>query len=99
MSIKIDKMRWFLEFRHYTRGLELIHRRIKRDLIKRYKLPDWSPEIAEAALRREYSHLRNNMLKKLQEIENIVDHGIFIEEDQFMDLYLSLKEIQDLIGH
>ncbi len=30
------KMRWFIEYKQYSRGLELIYRRLKRNLIKRY---------------------------------------------------------------
>ncbi|MHA2365054.1 MAG: DUF4350 domain-containing protein [Candidatus Hodarchaeales archaeon] len=91
------KMRWFLEYRHYTRGLELIYRRIRRDLTKRYKLHDWYPELAFSALQREYPSIRKNIQKKLEEIEKIIDEGFQIDEEQFMDLYLTLKEIQGFI--
>jgi hypothetical protein len=93
------KMRWFLEYRHFTRGLELIYRRTKRDLIKRYKLSHWSPEIAYNALASEYSHFlqRKDTLPKLNEIEKIIQEGIMIEEEEFMPLYLTLKDISDHI--
>lgn len=91
------KMRWFLENRHFTRGLELIYRRTRRDLMKRYKMDTWNPETAVMLLNREYSGLRKNLLKKVLEIENIFNHHILIEEQQFMDLYLVLQEINNHI--
>lgn len=93
------KMRWFLEYRHFTRGLELIYRKTKRDLVKRYKLSHWSPEIAYQNLASEYSHFRNkkDILKKLIDIEILISEGILIEEEDFMKHYLTLKDINDHI--
>ncbi len=91
------KMRWFLENRHFNRGLELIYRRVKRDLMKRYKMDNWNPETAVMLLTREYSNLRKNLLKKVLEIENVLNQHIMIEEQQFMDLYLVLQEINNHI--
>lgn len=87
------KMRWFLENRHFTRGLELIFRRTKRDLMHRYKMDEWSAQIAVSNLYREYPSLRKNLLKKILEIENVLNQNLLIEEQQFMDLYLVLSEI------
>ena len=91
------KMRWFLENRHFTRGLELIYRRVKRDLINRYHLDEWSVEAATTQLYREYPSLRKNIQRKMFEIENILNQNILIEEQQFMDLYLALSEINNHI--
>jgi hypothetical protein len=91
------KMRWFLENRHFTRGLELIYRRVKRDLMKRYNLNEWDPEKAAGLLLAEYSNLRKNLVKKLLEIEMVLDQNLIIEEPRFMDLYLVLQEINNHI--
>ncbi len=91
------KMRWFLENRHFNRGLDLIYRRVKRDLMKRYKMAEWNPETAVMNLTREYNNFRKNLLKKVLEIENIINKSILIEEQQFMDLYLVLQEINNHI--
>ena len=91
------KMRWFLENRHFTHGLDLIYRRIRRDLIKRYKMDGRNPDQAVMYLTREYPNLRKNLLNKIHEIENVVNNNILIEEQQFMDLYLVLQEISNKI--
>ena len=91
------KMRWFLENRHFNRGLELIYRRIKRDLMKRYKMDDWNVERAGMLLTSEYSGLRKNLVRKLVEIETVLNQNILIEEQKFMDLYLVLQEINNHI--
>ena len=91
------KMRWFLENRHFNRGLELIYRRVKRDLMKRYKMDEWNPEVAVTYLNRDYHNLRKNLLKKIQEIEVVLNQNVLIEEQRFMDLYLVLQEINNHI--
>lgn len=91
------KMRWFLENRHFNRGLELIYRRIRRDLMKRYKMDEWNPEVAVMNLNREYGNFRKNLLQKVLEIENVLNHNILIEEQRFMDLYLVCQEISNHI--
>ncbi|GAH01298.1 unnamed protein product, partial [marine sediment metagenome] len=49
------KMRWFLEYRQYSRGLELIYRRLKRNIIKRYNPEvELSPEIIATYLVNEF---------------------------------------------
>ena len=93
------KMRWFLENRHFNRGLELIYRRVKRDLMKRYKMDEWNPETAVRNLTRDYSNLRKNLLRKVLEIETVLHQNILIEEAQFMDLYLVLQEINNHIRY
>lgn len=91
------KMRWFLENRHFNRGLELIYRRIRRDLMKRYKMDEWNPEVAVMYLNREYGNFRKNLLPKVLEIENVLNHNVLIEEQRFMDLYLVCQEISNHI--
>lgn len=87
------KMRWFLENRHFNRGLELIYRRIKRDLMKRYKMDEWDVKIAVSHLNRDYGNLRKNLQSKMIEIETVLNQNIMIEEQRFMDLYLVCQEI------
>lgn len=93
------KMRWFLEYRHYKRGIELIYRRLKRDLTKRYRLTMWSPEIAYQALIQEFpTSLRKDTLKKMKKLESLLSSDAEVEtEEQFMEHYLSIKDIADLI--
>ena len=90
------KMRWFLEYKQYSRGLELIFRRLKRNIIKRYN-PDenLSPEIIAAHLINEFpsNFTHTNLIEKLTQIENIIESRAFISEEEFLDLYFFLKNI------
>lgn len=90
------KMRWFLEYRQYSRGLELIYRRLRRNIIKRYSPEvDLSPEIIATYLVNEFpDHFTHrNIIEGLTIIEQIIDSRAFITEDEFLSHYLFLKNI------
>ncbi len=90
------KMRWFLEYRQYSRGLELIYRRLKRNIIKRYSPEvELSPEIIATYLVNEFpgQFTHNNIIEGLTIIEQIIDNRAFITEDEFLSHYLFLKNI------
>jgi len=90
------KMRWFLEYQQYSRGLELIYRRLKRNLNRRYN-PDveLTPEIAATYLVNEFpdrfSH--RTITEGLSIIETIIETRAVISEQEFLDHYLFLKNI------
>ena len=90
------KMRWFLEYRQYSRGLELIYRRLKRNIIRRYNPEvELSPEIIATYLVNEFpDHFTHkNIIEGLIIIEQIIDSRVFITEDEFLSHYLFLKNI------
>ena len=90
------KMRWFLEYKQYSRGLELIFRRLKRNIVRRYKPEeDLSPEIIAAYLINEFpsNFSHSNLVEKLTHIENIIEARAFITEEEFLDHYFFLKNI------
>ncbi|MHA1206981.1 MAG: hypothetical protein ACTSSO_05380, partial [Candidatus Hodarchaeales archaeon] len=90
------KMRWFLEYKQYSRGLELIFRRLKRNIIRRYKPEeDLSSEIIAAYLINEFpsNFSHSNLVEKLTQIENIIEARAFITEEEFLDHYFFLKNI------
>ncbi len=90
------KMRWFLEYRQYSRGLELIYRRLKRNIIRRYNPEvELSPEIIATYLVNEFPNqfTHKNIIEGLTIIEQIIDSRVFITEDEFLSHYLFLKNI------
>lgn len=90
------KMRWFLEYQQYSRGLELIYRRLKRNLIKRYSPDvDLTPEITATYLVSEFPgrFTHKNITEGLIFIEQIIDSRAVISEQEFLDHYLFLKNI------
>ncbi|MFX0085791.1 MAG: hypothetical protein ACFFAU_08960 [Candidatus Hodarchaeota archaeon] len=90
------KMRWFLEYRQYSRGLELIYRRLKRNIIKRYNPEvELSPEIIATYLVNEFPDrfTHKNVVENLSLIENIIEIRALITEDEFLHHYLFLKNI------
>ena len=90
------KMRWFLEYKQYSRGLELIFRRLKRNIIRRYNPDeDLSPEIIAAHLINEFpsNFTYADLVEKLTQIEYIIDSRAFITEEEFLDHYFFLKNI------
>ena len=91
-------MRWLLDYQNYSKGLALIYRRVKRDVIKRYNLEEWSAEIAYTKLSIEFpQNIKGGLLRKFVEIENVVSKDSSMSEGQFMEYYLALKDVTDLI--
>ncbi|MFX1285113.1 MAG: hypothetical protein ACFFB5_15740 [Promethearchaeota archaeon] len=90
------KMRWFLEYQQYSRGLELIYRRLKRNLNRRYN-PDveLTPEIAATYLVNEFPDrfTHRTITEGLSIIERIIETRAVISEQEFLDHYLFLKNI------
>ncbi len=90
------KMRWFLEYHQYSRGLELIYRRLKRNIVKRYNPEtEISPEVIATYLVNEFPgrFTHENISQGLAVIENIIEMRAFITEDEFLNHYLFLKNI------
>ncbi|MHA2293221.1 MAG: hypothetical protein ACXACK_13770, partial [Candidatus Hodarchaeales archaeon] len=90
------KMRWFLEYQQYSRGLELIYRRLKRNVIRRYTPEgDLSPEITATYLVNEFPDrfTHRNIIEGLNIIEQIIYSRTLISEEEFLDHYLFLKNI------
>lgn len=90
------KMRWFLEYQQYSRGLELIYRRLRRNLIRRYTPEvELSPEIAATYLANEFPNrfTHKGITEGLSLIEQIIDRRAAISEQEFLDHYLFLKNI------
>ncbi len=90
------KMRWFLEYQQYSRGLELIYRRLKRDIIKRYNPPaDPTPEIIATYLENEFPDRFDfrSTSTGLIGIEHIINTRAPITEEEFLTNYLFLKSI------
>ena len=90
------KMRWFLEYKQYSRGLELIYRRLKRNLMRRYNPEeDLTPEVMAAYLVNEFpdSFSVANLVTNLNLIEGIIDSRAFLTEEEFLDHYFFLKNI------
>jgi len=90
------KMRWFLEYKQYSRGLELIYRRLKRNISRRYN-PDveLTPEVISTYLLSEFPDRFNQkkLLDGLISIENIIETRAPLLEEEFLNHYLFLKSI------
>jgi hypothetical protein len=89
-------MRWFIEYKQYSRGLELIYRRLKRNIIRRYNPEEeLSPSVIAAYLVSEFSETFTieNLVDNLTQIENIIEMRAFITEEEFLDHYFFLRNI------
>lgn len=93
------KMRWFLESQEYNRGLELIYRRVRRRVIKRYTVDaTLTPDLLARLVTQEYREVNyNDLVKRLRAIEVVISSRVFITEEQFLGHYLVLKNISDRI--
>jgi hypothetical protein len=90
------KMRWFLEYKQYSRGLELIYRRLKRNIIRRYgPEEELTPDVIATYLVNEFpeSFTYKNVVDKLTLIDAIIESRSLITEEEFLDYYFFLKNI------
>lgn len=90
------KMRWFLEYQQYSRGLELIYRRLKRNMNRRYTPDvDFTPEVAATYLANEFPDrfTHKGLTEGFTAIERIIDNRTIISEQEFLDHYLFLKNV------
>ena len=90
------KMRWFLEYKQYSRGLELIYRRLRRNIHRRYSHEaELTPEITADYLAKEFPDRFNyrNLVEGLKMIETIIVNRTLITEEEFLHHYLFLKTI------
>jgi hypothetical protein len=90
------KMRWFLEYKQYSRGLELIYRRLKRNIVRRYNPEeDLSAHIIASYLVNEFPDRfnYNKLVEGLGVIEKIIRGRTPILEEEFLNHYLFLKSI------
>ncbi|PWI49738.1 hypothetical protein CEE45_01010 [Candidatus Heimdallarchaeota archaeon B3_Heim] len=95
------KMRWFLEYRQYSRGLELIFRRLKRNIIKRYSPEeDLTPDIIATYLINEFPETFSfkNLMENFSLIETIIESRSLITEEEFLDHYFFLKNVGSVIS-
>jgi hypothetical protein len=95
------KMRWFLEYRQYSRGLELIFRRLKRNIIRRYSPEeDLTPEVIATYLINEFpeNFSYKNLTDNFTLIENIIETRLLITEEEFLDHYFFLKNVGSVIS-
>ena len=90
------KMRWFLEYQQYSRGLELIYRRLRRNLIRRYNPEvELTPEVAATYLANEFPDrfTHRGITEGLTAVERIIESRAAISEQEFLEQYLFLKNI------
>ncbi len=95
------KMRWFLEYKQYSRGLELIFRRLKRNIIKRYSPEEeLTPDVIATYLINEFpeNFSYKNLVENFILIETIIETRSLISEEEFLDHYFFLKNVGSTIN-
>ncbi len=99
-SFFATKMAWFLQYQHYKRGLELLYRRLRRSLIRRYDPnAEWDFEIFAEYLTKEFPNLDYKMLiEGFNEIETVLLSNNELTEEEFLKHYLFIKTISDVIS-
>ena len=90
------KMRWFIEYKQYSRGLELIYKRLKRNIVRRYNPEEeLTPSVIAAYLVSEFpDHFSmNNVIQNLTLIESRINMRALITEEEFLNHYFFLRNI------
>lgn len=89
------KMRWFLEYQQYARGLELIYRRFRRQLVRHFQLVRLDLETQCEVLAQELALDYDDLFDRFIWLEDIISSRPILTEEEFMDQYLLMKELSD----
>jgi len=94
------KMTWYMNYQQFSNALDLIYKRLKRRMVKKYAVTDElnSEKIVEI-LDTQYPNRFNlkDVDKMLKRIEEIIQKSKRISEDEFTELVLDLKNIEDTV--
>jgi hypothetical protein len=94
------KMRWFLEYQQFARGLELLLRRYKRQVVRHFSYDGpLDPQSITNLLLSEFPDTnQKEILSSLNSIEGIISHSLVISEEEFLHWHLFLKGLLERIS-
>ncbi len=94
------KMRWFLEYQQFARGLELLTRHFRRQVIRHFSYDGpLDPQSITTLFLSEFSDLNEKeILNGFNTIEEITSHSLVIEEEEFLNWHLFLKGLLERIS-
>ncbi len=94
------KMTWYMNYQQFSNALDLIYKRLKRRLIKKYAVTeDLSSEKIVELLETHFPNQFNleDVQKMLTRVDLIIHKSRKISEEEFTDLVLDLKNVEELI--
>ncbi|NHJ33316.1 MAG: DUF4350 domain-containing protein [Asgard group archaeon] len=92
------KMTWYMNYQQFSNALDLIYKRLKRRMIKKYAVSDdLGPEKIVELLDTHFPNQFNlkDVDKMLKNIELIIQKSKRISEEEFTDLVFELKNIEE----
>ncbi|MCG3253228.1 MAG: hypothetical protein KAX09_05220 [Candidatus Heimdallarchaeota archaeon] len=94
------KMTWYMNYQQFSNALDLIYKRLKRRLIKKYAVTEeLSSEKIVELLDTHFPNQFNleDVGEMLKRVDLIIQKSRKISEEEFTDLVLDLKNVEELI--
>lgn len=94
------KLAWYINYAQYDKALDVLYKRLKRRVVKKFgdDAADNSASIMEVLSEQypdEINYVETN--RSLKKIENIIQKPKKVSEEDFLELVLEIKYIEDII--
>ncbi len=95
-----ERLRWYRENRQYGYALKLLYRRMKRHIIKRFKLKEFSVDAAVEVLAEAVPTMRRKQLRRLLEEWEAIERGekpVYMGSETFLNHFFIMKKIMEAV--
>lgn len=95
-----ERLEWYKENRQYGYALKLLYRRMKRHLVRRFKLKEYSVDAAVRALSGVVTTMRRTQLRRFLEEWETIERGekpIYMTSEAFLNHFFVMKKIMEAV--
>lgn len=95
-----EKLKWYKESKQYNYALRLLYRRMKRHVVKRFKLKEYDVNKVADLLVEIVPEMKRRQLKRFLEEWEAIDKGLkarHMSSDTFLNHFLVMKKIMEAI--
>ncbi|MEM2573689.1 MAG: DUF4350 domain-containing protein [Candidatus Jordarchaeales archaeon] len=95
-----ERLRWYKENRQYGYALKLLYRRMKRHIVKRFKLREFSVDVVVDVLAEAVPTMRRKQLRRFLEEWEAIDKGekpVYMGSETFLNHFFVMKRIMEAV--
>ncbi|MBS7287863.1 MAG: DUF4350 domain-containing protein [Candidatus Freyarchaeota archaeon] len=95
-----ERLEWYKENKQYGYALKLLYRRMKRHLVRRFKLKEYSVDAAVRVLSDVVTAMRRTQLKRFLEEWEAIERGekpIYMNSETFLNHFFVMKKIMEAV--
>ncbi len=94
------KISWYTLSQNYNKAVDVLFKKLKKDLLKTYHLKDYDVSlISEAVAVNKPEIERVEVENFLKNLENIINSGrIIVDKDVFLKIFIDIKKFREKVG-